>query len=164
MIRTQHAHAHNAHTCALTYAHTRIHTHTYLRITYTRRIHMDMYKHIHMHICVHTHTHTYAPQAIALAKVMEQDGETSVKEFYTIKYGTDNPRLHREDSELKRTRFLTNKSNKETRTSELQEGGGGAGRERVKGISGREEVGCVLGEPGYRCRQCSSVKWIHSFH
>ena len=113
---------------------------------------------------MYTHTHTYAPQAIALAKVMEQDGETSVKEFYTIKYGTDNPRLHREDSELKRTRFLTNKGNKGTRTtSELQEGGGGAGRERVKGISGREEVGCVLGEPGYRCRQCSSVKWIHSF-
>lgn len=52
---------------------------------------------------------TAISKAIALAKVLEQDGESSVKAFYNIKYGTDDPRLMREDSELRRIRYLTNK-------------------------------------------------------
>ena len=92
-------------------------THTYTQHTCT---------HIHTPTHMHTRTHNThnTPQAIALAKVIEQDVESSVKEFYLKKYGMEEPKLHREDSELKRARFLTNKGTRSVLQEEWVELGG----------------------------------------
>ena len=85
---------------------------------------------------------------------------SGIKEFYTIKYGTEEPRLCREDSELRKMRFQTNSRDKGSRISMLWERGseGGVGR-----FSCSDSGGAVwmIGDEGQR-KLCRALIYVCS--